>query len=459
MKSFQFSFSSEGEGLKSILEDENKRLQRLLASNAQVAFVRASASSSKSAWARLFRVVRDQSLSLHAALQKAWTCNCRAPHRSRLQLDTTYTETKAPSFGMVIELEAEHEPFQGRKQRILLQNSLVIGTQQEKRNQSPISFPASPSASSLSADVSKLTCDLKSAQLLSSQKPRKLQKKARFADTLSPGLLPSPSRSRTPSPSPNLISLDPGAEGKRLYNLCTELRSTQVIGFCAGYLIGNEGQRHYLTIKTKQELNILLPRTASLEDLLLKNGGLEFRREKRYQVARILALSLLHLHTTPWMAKLDKKSIVFPRNGLDVATDRPCVLQSFKKMPQNSSTTTQQGGASQNTSTDSEKVKEALISLGILLLELCYGETLESQPFRQRYLRRDGRVGRLTDLKTAREWVQDVANEEPDLENVVLCCINYTFPQKADWNDVEFRQAVYDNIIKPVEDLARAWTL
>jgi hypothetical protein len=159
------------------------------------------------------------------------------------------------------------------------------------------------------------------------------------------------------------------------------------------------------------------------------------------------------------MAKLDKKNIVFPRNGLDVATGRPCVLQSFRKAIANSSITTQQVGASQNNGIDSEKVKEALISLGILLLELCYGETIEQQPFRQKYLRRDGSVGKLTNLKTAREWVQDVANEDPDLENVILCCISYNFPQKADWNDVEFRQAVYDNIIKPVEDMARAWTL
>jgi hypothetical protein len=68
-------------------------------------------------------------------------------------------------------------------------------------------------------------------------------------------------------------------------------------------------------------------------------------------------------------------------------------------------------------------------------------------------------VGRLTDLKTAREWAQDVDSQEPDLQDVILCCLNYSFPQKADWNDVEFRQAVYDNIIKPIEDLARAWTL
>ncbi|KAH7310122.1 hypothetical protein BKA65DRAFT_485063 [Rhexocercosporidium sp. MPI-PUGE-AT-0058] len=466
LKSFQLSFSSEGEELKGILEEENKRLQRLLASNAQVTFVRASASSAKSAWARLFRIVRDQSLSLHAALQKVWTCDCRAPHRFHLQLDTTYTETKTPSFGMVVELEVETEPLQGRRQRVLLQNSLVIGTQQEKRKERPGNFPTSSSASSLAGDVSKLTCDLKSAQLLSSQKPKKLQKKARFAVTHSPGLLPPPSQSRTPSPSPSLspslASLDQGTEGKRLHNLCTELRSTSVVGFCAGFMVGNEGQRHYLTIETRQELNILLPRTVSLEDLLLKNGGLEFRREKRYQVASILASCLLQLCTTPWIPKLEKKNIIFPRNGLDVATDRPCVLQGFKKaapkLP-NTSTIAQQGGASQNTGTDSEKVKGALVSLGILLLELCYGETIEQQPFHQRYLRRDGRVGRLTDLKAALEWVQDVTNEEPNLENVIMCCLNYSFPQKADWNDVEFRQAVYDNVIKPVEDLARAWTL
>jgi hypothetical protein len=461
LKSFQFSFSSEGEVLKGILEDENKRLQRLLVSNSQVACVRAYTSSTKSSWARLFRIVRDQALSMHSALQKAWNCDCRAPHRSRLQLDTTNTETKVPSFGMVIELEVENEPLQGRKQRILLQNSIMIKAQQEIVTGSSMSCSAIASSSSIAIDVAMLAADLNSAQLLSSQKPKKLQKRARFAETLSSGLQPSPSPSRSvrSSPSERQTPQRITAEVKRLKNLCTELRSAPTVGLCAGYMIGNEGQRHFLTIKTVQKVSFLLPRTVSLEDLLSKTSGLEFRREKRYQVASILASSLLHLYTTPWMARFDKKNIVFPRNGPDVSTNVPCVLQSFKKVAPNLLTTTQPARAGQKGGTDSDNTKEALISLGILILELFYGTAIEQCSFRSKYLTRDGRVGTLTDLNTAREWVQDVATQEPDLENVILCCINYSFPQKANWNDLEFRQAVYDNIIKPVDDLACAWTL
>jgi len=212
--------------LKSILESENKRLQRLLASNAQVTFVRASASSSKSAWARLFRIVRDQSLSLHSALQKSWTCNCQAPHRSRLQLDTAYTETKTPSFGIVVELEVDSELLTGKRQRILLQNKIVAGTQQENKTHGSVACSASTSSSSLAADVSKLSCDLNAAQLVATQKPKKLQKKARFAET------PHVRGQQVPRPSMSSSSLAPptlGSEEKLLRNLCAELRLIPVV--------------------------------------------------------------------------------------------------------------------------------------------------------------------------------------------------------------------------------------
>lgn len=215
--------------MKSILESENKRLQRLLASNAQVTFVRASASSSKSAWARLFRIVRDQSLSLHSALQKAWTCDCQAPHRSRLQLDTAYTETKTPSFGIVVELEVESELLTGKRQRILLQNNIVAGTQQENKTHGSVAYSASTSSSSLAADISKLSCDLNAAQLVATQKPKKLQKKARFAEAphvRDQQVFPRPSISSSSLALPTL-----GSKEKLLRNLCAELRLIQSLGF------------------------------------------------------------------------------------------------------------------------------------------------------------------------------------------------------------------------------------
>ncbi|KAL2063263.1 hypothetical protein VTL71DRAFT_5068 [Oculimacula yallundae] len=455
LKSFQFSFLSEGEQLKNILEDGNKRLERLLASNAQTIIVRASVSSSKCAWVRLFRVVRDQYLSLHDALQNAWICDCRTSHRSWLHLDTTYADTKDPSFGLMFELEVEAGPFQGRRRKMLLQNNVVIRTEQETKRGSHISYSATASSSSLATDVTKLEYDLKAAHLISTQKPKKLQKKLRFAPTLSAPQ--PPSRHGTASPGTSQIRPNPGENVQRLYNLCNELQLASNVGFCAGYMIGNEGQHHYLTIKTRRELDILIPRTASLEDLLLRRNGLEFRREQRYQVASILASSLLHLHTTPWMPTLGKENIVFPLNGHNVATDSPFLLQSFKKTATHPSTALQVTGPNQIARTASEKAIGALGGLGILLLELYFGETIEQCPLRSKYFRRDGSVGKLTDLQTAREWVKDMFYQEPGLENVILCCIKYSFPQKADWSNTEFRQAVYDNIVEPLVVLADTW--
>jgi hypothetical protein len=271
-------------------------------------------------------------------------------HRSRLQLDTAYTETKTPSFGIVIELEVDSELLTGKRQRILLQNNIVAGTRQENKTHGSVACSASTSSSSLAADVSKLSCDLNAAQLVATQKPKKLQKKARFAET------PHVKGQQVPRPSMSSSSLAPstlGSEEKLLRNLCAELRLIPVVGLCTGYIIGDGGQRHYLTIKTRQECNLLLPRTASLEDLLLRRNGLEFRRQNRYQVGSILASSLLHLYTTPWMARMEKRNIVFPRNGLVISIDCPYILQSFKKLVPNTAATTQQAKATQTTGANS----------------------------------------------------------------------------------------------------------
>jgi len=76
------------------------------------------------------------------------------------------------------------------------------------------------------------------------------------------------------------------------------------------------------------------------------------------------------------MARIEKRNIVFPRNGTVLSIDRPYILQSFKNLVPNTPATTQQARGTQTIRAESEKAKEALESLGILLLELCYGETI-----------------------------------------------------------------------------------
>jgi len=61
---------------------------------------------------------------------------------------------------------------------------------------------------------------------------------------------------------------------------------------------------------------------------------------------------------------------------------------------------------------------------------------------------------------TARDWSETVCEEEPALEQIIKCCIFCAFEEKVDWGNKEFVQAVYGNVVGPLEKIAVAkWPL
>jgi hypothetical protein len=67
-----------------------------------------------------------------------------------------------------------------------------------------------------------------------------------------------------------------------------------------------------------------------------------------------------------------------------------------------------------------------LSNLGILPLQLCFGQLIESEPTREFYLRPDCKSRKATDYMTAISWADLVCEEDPALEHIVkrvVCCI------------------------------------
>ena len=104
---------------------------------------------------------------------------------------------------------------------------------------------------------------------------------------------------------------------------------------------------------------------------------------------------------------------------------------------------------------------QSLLALGILILELLFGETLEQQPFRTKYLS-NGQPNRFTDLCTAKEWCEQVAFEFGDeLSRAVEFCIDGGVRPSASSSSVDCLQAQYDEIIQPLDRflaLFSGWT-
>jgi len=189
----------------------------------------------------------------------------------------------------------------------------------------------------------------------------------------------------------------------------------------------------------------------SLEKLLNNNGHLKLSRQKRYKIASIAASSLLQLQATPWLSEhLEKKHIFFYYQGSDVFVEEPYISHDFAATKPD------------ELSTEAPKASEAprvlprktLSSLGILLLELCFGEAIENQTeLRKGHLSSDEKALEGTDYLTAIEWLDKVAEDEPKMSPIIKWCIFCLFEGKPNWADTKFTQAVYASVVQPLEML------
>jgi hypothetical protein len=182
--------------------------------------------------------------------------------------------------------------------------------------------------------------------------------------------------------------------------------------------------------------------------------GLRLSRLERYKLASILASSLLQLQTAPWLVDdLEKRKIMFYRQGSKVLIERPYMNFSFKSTK---TKTCEDFTAPTAPRSNLIAVKTSLSNLGILLLELCFWQTIESIELRKGYLEPNGQPNQFTNYMAAQEWAQLVDDEGPELAPIIRSC-SYSFPVKADWSDKRLVQAAYASIVEPLEKIINKW--
>lgn len=251
-----------------------------------------------------------------------------------------------------------------------------------------------------------------------------------------------------------VVKESPCVPDVQIKDLCSTLFARDVDCPYLGYLPDDQDRCHeFRSIKAG------LPgsaneRITSLDALLAGQSDLMLSRHERYKIASVLASSLLQLQTTPWLAhKLEKKNIFFFVQGSKVLVEQPYIRHSF------SSTKTSRPPSESPTPTPANRfaVRNSLNTLGILLLELCFGQSIEDQEIRKCYLGPDGKPHAGTDYMTARDWAEMVCEEEPALESIIKCCVFCAFEEKADWDNKRFTQAVYASVADPLEKIIRKW--
>jgi hypothetical protein len=223
---------------------------------------------------------------------------------------------------------------------------------------------------------------------------------------------------------------------------------------CAHLLI----PKHYKSVSL-EDLLMPLPQTGSPAKIGLKN---------RMMLALNLASTLMELQSTPWLTNSwSKKAIKFlktpvPQSSLSTAAastvlsvaidyQHPLISQHFQ--------------SGQQTSSNAPPLppKEALLELGIMLLELWHETTLET--FYTSTTMGQSGAPMSTDywgrFMLASVWLDDPHDQPLPLYHTAIsqcvkCFFGGTFSTPS-WNDANFRKALCKDLIEPLFESCKQW--
>ncbi|KAI8956284.1 hypothetical protein F4801DRAFT_573809 [Xylaria longipes] len=162
-------------------------------------------------------------------------------------------------------------------------------------------------------------------------------------------------------------------------------------------------------------------------------------RRQRYHLCLTIASSFVQLKDTPWLQTSWGKDAVYFSRAEDQNTlllDSPFIVQPFSsKSPKTTA------GAGHDVA--------GIASLGIVLLELCFGRSIDQHPSRPRVPNEEEQVRAAFDLIAALEWLNDVNDEAGvDYSEAVEWCLAgcRTLPSNGAW-----RKLMVEKVVMPLE--------
>jgi hypothetical protein len=248
---------------------------------------------------------------------------------------------------------------------------------------------------------------------------------------------------------------------QEISDICKELQDIQCRAdhCCIGFIEDAEA-RHLLYPILPSAYPKVSPAPVSLRNLLTssqtgKRPPILLRTRDKYELAIILATSVLQLNCTPWLKdRWSSDDILFlPRQGENCPATYAYIRKTFASSSIQRSTTIPLEPRPSVRS-------EATFALGIVLLELSLGADLESF-FEPSDLGPRGERTILSDFTVARRLISEIhRNEGLRYATVVSNCIYGAFPGLgADLEtDQDFRRGFYQQTVVVLKDILNDFT-
>jgi hypothetical protein len=399
---FRAKFSLGGkkrEELFAQLKECNDRLEKLLSSSDKLsALQNASPSTTRqmSVLESTFKKACKKSESLFRALQRAWNCSCQQYHFANLRLEHRRSMDICFEIILMFVCPSDHQipPWSWKE---------------------------------LQCDGNSKGCDIPHPNILTVPQQA-------ISNTKSLPQTPRMKKVGFHIPTPVIPRIEVEVAVEPAIRLCELLRSSDYSN-CVG-IIGHDEEEYHLHpfSKRKEPENESL---LTLDFILSQDFEGSLSRRERYSIALLLASSVAQLQFTPWLRTgLTKECILF-FSDLDhnnIAFGEPFIRQGF---------------ATEQTSATNFDVGECnFFSLGILLLELCFGKRLQDHPLRRKHADTGNADAKQAfDLMAAIQWSRGVCDEGgEDYDAAVKWCFTGAGDVSKNW-----RAEMIKNVIRPLE--------
>jgi len=245
-------------------------------------------------------------------------------------------------------------------------------------------------------------------------------------------------------------------------DLCSFLRGSQDLRIG---IILDESERQFELSKSSKGPGMIASDTArlvSLPELLdaYYQASIDISRQSRFAMATHIASAFLQAHMSPWLStKWSKRDFYFLADSHTLYSSYPYVSRTYMSRRADSRELTMDDPAgAYSQQSPEEHTRACLLTVGVMILELIFGQNIESCNFRKDYYGADNRPNDQTDISTARKWAKKVLGEcGADIADVVRRCLDCSFGPRPIFSDGRFREAVYEGVIKPLADYSKIW--